>query len=154
MYLPSCLPRCSADNALPVRLITASGDTHKKYGLVELQHNNKYQRICGEGWSNKEANVVCRELGYGKGIALHDSLNISLVDRPLARALFREHGLARGLSCVGDEQHVSMCRHHQARSWETVQCTTLAGVVCGDIGKHLQCKRKCIGEQCLSMHLL
>ena len=33
-------------------------------GRVEVCHDNTYHPVCGEGWTDNDATVVCRYRGY------------------------------------------------------------------------------------------
>ena len=48
-----------------VRLITAeSSSLSESWGRVEVCLSGVWSSICGSEWSNDEATVVCRQLGY------------------------------------------------------------------------------------------
>ncbi|KAL9965302.1 hypothetical protein ACROYT_G029080 [Oculina patagonica] len=49
--------RCSS----PVKLV---GGVSPKEGLVQVYYNNTWGSICGQTWDKKNADVVCRMLGY------------------------------------------------------------------------------------------
>ncbi|XP_043917594.1 neurotrypsin [Protopterus annectens] len=63
---------CHAENSIhgtifgpPIRLMDGE---NKKEGRVEIFINGQWGTICDDGWTDKNAAVVCRQLGY-KGIA-------------------------------------------------------------------------------------
>lgn len=45
----------------PIRLMDGE---NKKEGRVEIYINGQWGTICDDGWSDKDAVVVCRQLGY------------------------------------------------------------------------------------------
>ncbi len=52
--------------------LMASGNTKsyvndtQRQGLVEMCVEKEYRRVCDENWNNKEASVVCGELGLSR----------------------------------------------------------------------------------------
>ena len=47
-------------------------------GRVELCQNGSYNTLCSDNWEDREASVVCQQLGfslYGKGAIVVHSLN-------------------------------------------------------------------------------
>ncbi len=50
-------------------------------GRVEVCFNHSYGTICGVGWSNAEASVVCKQLGFsssGEKFFIHSQVEYSL----------------------------------------------------------------------------
>ena len=44
-----------------IRLV---GGQNKFEGLVEVCQDGQWKTVCNPGWDNKEARVVCRQLGF------------------------------------------------------------------------------------------
>lgn len=113
-------------------------------GRVELLQNGTWGTVCDENWDLKDANVVCRELGFGQAIKAFKS------------AVF---GPGKGeiwmndVHCTGSEKSLSECRH--SRIWSKDKCNHSkdAGVVCtpgksfltkkGGKGDHLDTPKQC-----------
>ena len=91
-----------------------------KEGRVEVCFNNTYGSICHNGWSEEDARVVCRNLGY-------NSENSSAFTHAFYGASFGPIHLTR-VQCDGDEDTVQQCSHSQA----TEECVhdEDAGVSC------------------------
>ncbi|XP_067414786.1 neurotrypsin isoform X1 [Emydura macquarii macquarii] len=106
----------------PIRLMDGE---NKKEGRVEIFINGQWGTICDDGWSDKDAAVVCRQLGY-KGPA-----------RARTMAYFGE---GKGpihvdnVKCTGNERSLTDCIKqdigtHNCRHSED------AGVICDYLGK-------------------
>ena len=55
-----------ATNQFKVRLVNdTTGSVTRSYGSVEVLYGNMWGRVCNTYWDIGDANVVCRQLGYG-----------------------------------------------------------------------------------------
>ncbi len=101
-----------------LRLIGGSGP-HE--GRVEIFHSGRWGTVCDDFWSQNDAMVVCRQLGYtGRASAL-------------LRAAFGEGEdpiWLDNVGCAGDETRLADCR---SRGWGNHNCGHHedAGVSCG-----------------------
>uniref|UniRef100_A0A7M4EC06 Serine protease 12 n=1 Tax=Crocodylus porosus TaxID=8502 RepID=A0A7M4EC06_CROPO len=107
---------------LPIRLMDGE---NKKEGRVEIFINGQWGTICDDGWSDKDAAVVCRQLGYkgparartmayfgeGKGPIHVDNVKCTGNERSLA-------------DCIKQDIGTHNCRHSED-----------AGVICDYLGK-------------------
>ena len=93
-------------------------------GRVEVLYKGQWGTVCGDGWSFKDARVVCRQLGYadavrfipwGLGIPGTGPVMLSYVD------------------CTGQEEDITSCSHN---GWGNNKCTHSddAGVECSKTG--------------------
>lgn len=55
----------------PVRLVAGGGDYQ---GRVEVFYNGQWGSVCDDGWDNREAEVVCRQLGFHYRIATYSNI--------------------------------------------------------------------------------
>ncbi|XP_041474059.1 deleted in malignant brain tumors 1 protein-like isoform X3 [Lytechinus variegatus] len=103
---------CSA----PIRLVDGSGPYE---GRVEILRNVIWGTVCDDGWDITDANVVCRELGFGSA------------KRAVPASYFgsRSYGFFHmdNVACTGSEQSLIDCPHET-----THDCSHLedAGVIC------------------------
>nr|XP_044998478.1 neurotrypsin isoform X2 [Jaculus jaculus] len=121
----ACYPDGSGhrvSSGFPIRLMDGE---NKKEGRVEVSVNGQWGTICDDGWTDKDAVVVCRQLGY-KGPA-----------RARSMAYFGE---GKGpihmdnVKCTGNERSLADCvkqdiGRHNCRHSED------AGVICDYFGK-------------------
>lgn len=102
-----------------------SPDNSPSFGRVEVQFSGTWGTICGYYWNLKEADVVCRQLGYDGALSA------------LGNAIFGQGTgpiWLSGVQCEGNETSVSQCRHagwggHNCRHyWDvSVVCRRIKG---------------------------
>ena len=104
---------------LKVRLV---GGTTTDEGRVEVFHGGVWGTICDDGWDLNDANVVCRELGYGGAT--------KAFRRSTFGRTFGQEVLLDDVGCTGEEDTVFDCEH---RGLGTHNCWFFehAGVRCG-----------------------
>ncbi|KAM4049934.1 neurotrypsin isoform 1-T1 [Anomaloglossus baeobatrachus] len=115
-----CFPDTDQHRTLsgpPLRLM--DGET-KKEGRVEIYLNGQWGTICDDGWTDKDASVVCRQLGY-KGSA--KSRNMAYFGEgkgPIHVDNVKCTGNERSLAdCIKEDIGKHNCRHSED-----------AGVIC------------------------
>ncbi|XP_078576488.1 uncharacterized protein LOC144862096 [Branchiostoma floridae x Branchiostoma japonicum] len=100
-----------------IRLVGGSGD-HE--GRVEVYHNGQWGTVCDDAWTQEDAEVVCRQLGFPGA------------ERATSRASFGQ-GTGQiwldNVGCTGSESRVQSCGHN---GWGSHNCGHYedAGVVC------------------------
>ncbi|PFX16283.1 Neurotrypsin [Stylophora pistillata] len=100
-----------------VRLV--NGSTFNE-GRVEVYHQELWQPVCSEGWSQSDSSVACRELGFKNG---------STEDTPL-------FGMFAGLSnvtCKGDETSIKNCSLGESSNNATCPSNSTVTVKCAGI---------------------
>ena len=68
-------------NQNDIRLI---GRERNFEGRVEVCNNNEWKTVCNRGWGDKEARVVCRQLGFpedGRGQLITISIKVDNNDK-------------------------------------------------------------------------
>ena len=73
---------------------------------MEVYYNGEWGTVCDDGWDLNDAEVVCRELGYGKAAAM------------ICCAFYGEGSgqiWLDNVNCVGTEQAITDCSHN---GWE------------------------------------
>ena len=104
---------------ITVRLVNGS----KQYeGRVEVYYNGEWGTVCDNGWDLNDAQVVCRQLGYGPAVVARDNAY---------------YGQGSGqvwlddMNCIGTELTIENCSHN---GWGNQDCShgEDAGVKCSN----------------------
>ncbi|XP_039607773.1 lysyl oxidase homolog 3B isoform X9 [Polypterus senegalus] len=115
--------------------IRLSGGRTQYEGRVEVgtSSNGTHQwgLICGEGWSTKEAMVVCRQLGLGYA-------NHGLQETWYWDASNTTEMVLSGVKCTGNEMSLSHCQHHGNNvNCKRTSSRFAAGVICSETASDL-----------------
>ncbi|XP_027689742.2 neurotrypsin isoform X2 [Chelonia mydas] len=120
---------CHADNdshrfslGPPIRLMDGES---KKEGRVEIFINGQWGTICDDGWSDKDAAVVCRQLGYKGSARARTMAYFGEGKGPIHVDNVKCTGNERSLTdCIKQDIGTHNCRHSED-----------AGVICDYLGK-------------------
>ncbi|XP_069059211.1 lysyl oxidase homolog 3 isoform X2 [Pleurodeles waltl] len=117
--------------------IRLRGGRNRLEGRVEVQlpgNGSKALRwglVCGEGWGNKEAAVVCRQLGLGYA-------NSALQETWYWDASNVTDMILSGVKCTGTEMTLSHCHSHGANvNCKKTGSRFAAGVICSETASDL-----------------
>ena len=93
------------------------------YGRVEITYDGQTGTVCDSAWSDSDARVVCKHLGYADG----DPISGSYYGAGTGEALMD------GLGCYGYEKSLLRCRNKGWNVYKNRQCNghkNDASVVC------------------------
>ena len=120
--------------------VRLSGSTVKYAGRVEICIETRWTSLCDQSWDFKDAQVVCRELGYSPfGIAtatLCSGIKLFYCTGAVPTYnCYTKDQLSFGITdinCTGLEEHLVNCSHSNAVLYNCNSCDD-AGVVCQGI---------------------
>lgn len=110
------------------------GGRNDSQGIVEIRYLGIWGTICNDGWDMKDAQVVCRQLGYYKAASL--ILEYSAIPSNGTEPLITK------LECTGNEPSIGLC-NKQVLLAVSHHCdhTKDAQVVCAHPSKDKQLAR-------------
>ena len=83
-----------------VRLV---GGNETGEGRVEIWYNSQWNTVCDDQWDIRDANVVCRQLGYRGAVTAHQSAYFGQGSGQI---------LLDNLRCIGREASLLECSHN------------------------------------------
>lgn len=96
-------------------------------GRVEVNYNGTWGTVCDDFWSQNDANVVCRQLGYGTAVSVLRNAAFGQGDGQI---------WLDNLGCTGNEPDLFSCPHNGPGNHNCGHNED-ASVVCTDIRKLL-----------------
>lgn len=94
-------------------------------GQVNLTYLGNEGRICNDGWTDVEAGVACRELGFSKGFAYTHYKSEVDSTGPYWSSQF---------NCTGNETRLDKCQHVGFGNVTQCKSKHYAGVLCVESG--------------------
>ena len=87
---------------------------------MEVYYNGEWGTVCDDGWDLNDAEVLCRQLGYGPAINVR---NFAFYGQGSGQIWLDE------VNCVGTDMTIANCSHE---GWGSHDCVHNedAGVVC------------------------
>lgn len=89
--------------------------------MVQVRHLNVWGSICSDGFDNKDAKVVCRELGYQDGFSYYEH---DFTRRRLSLPWLSN------LNCTGNEGYIARCGNIRWGNVGNCSQDTKAAVYC------------------------
>ena len=108
--------QCSYPGSADIRLVNGGAN----YGRVEVYYNGQWGTVCDDFWDIKDANVVCRQLGFSSAASAPHAAAFGQGSDPI---------WMDDVKCQGQEASLLSCAH---RGWGSNDCShgEDASVVC------------------------
>uniref|UniRef100_A0A8C3AU80 Neurotrypsin n=1 Tax=Cyclopterus lumpus TaxID=8103 RepID=A0A8C3AU80_CYCLU len=110
-------PHALSGSGPPLRLVGGEEDFE---GRVEVFHSGRWGSVCDDQWDDRDAEVVCRQLGFGGVAKAWSWAHFGQGSGPI---------LLDAVKCTGNELFLEQCPHGD---WEQHNCDHMedAGVSC------------------------
>uniref|UniRef100_A0A669PL13 Lysyl oxidase homolog n=1 Tax=Phasianus colchicus TaxID=9054 RepID=A0A669PL13_PHACC len=123
--------RCNIPYMGYENLIRLAGGRTEFEGRVEVKRGSKWGTVCSDGWTTKEAMVVCRQLGLG--YSLHAVTETWYWDASNVTEM-----VLSGVKCAGHELSLNHCQHHgSSLNCRNTGTRFAAGVICSETASDL-----------------
>ena len=113
------------DSNTTLRLVDGSSQFE---GRLEVFHNGDWGTVCDDSFGIVDANVVCRQLGYGSALEVHSNAFYG-------EGSFDSRIWLDDVDCDGNEDSIDQCRH---TTWGNHNCghDEDVGIRCSRNGKY------------------
>ena len=108
------------NGAIRLGNLSTSGNHSGHAGRLEVYYSGRWGTVCDDGWDIRDANVACRQLGFGYALAANCCAAFGWGSGSI---------LLDDLACTGSESSLVSCTH---RGIGTHNCWRgkNAGVIC------------------------
>ena len=91
---------------------------------MEVYYNGTWGTVCDDSWDIRDANVVCRQLGFRFALNAYENAHYGRGTGPI---------LLDNVNCLGSESSLFLCRHSGVKKHNCDHHED-AGVRCGNVG--------------------
>ena len=119
-FIPNSL---MVESAFDVQLY---GGFYPHEGRIGFQHKNQWGVICEDTWDLRDADVICRQLGFEKG-ASNLAAGLEVVDRDGRR---QPTVIMTDIECSGNELTIDECKFNLVKPGKCLHSAVNAGVFC------------------------
>jgi len=119
------------------------GGSSYNEGRVEVNYNGEWGTVCDDGWDDTDADVVCRQLGFGSSGTAMGSASFGQGSGPIWLS---------SIKCSGSEPSITNCVHLGVNITSSCSHFEDAGVICDkQNGRVYKC---IIASQCYILNTL
>ena len=98
--IPTIKYYCTSLICLYFHVVRLVGGSSHNEGRVEVYYNGRWGTVCTDGWDEKDANVVCRQLGFESS----ETANFGLAAK--------DQILLENVMCSSSDAILASCGHY------------------------------------------